>query len=95
MRNLVLFAVPLAVACAANTPPPIESGPYTCRETGLDRFIGQPASVDVAAEILRESGARTFRWTGPGIAVTMDLRTDRVNAQLDESLSRIVGVSCA
>jgi hypothetical protein len=28
------------------------------------------------------------------MAVTMDYRTDRVNAELDSTLSRIVGVSC-
>lgn len=85
----------LLTACATVPPgPPILPPNAACNADGLDRFVGQPANVEVAAQILDASGARTFRWTGPGIAVTMDLRADRVNADLDESLSRIDGISC-
>jgi hypothetical protein len=96
MRNsALLLATPLLAACStvSDIPPP-EPPAQACHATGLETFIGQPANVDVAADIRRQSGARTFRWTGPGMAVTMDYRTDRVNAELDSTLSRIVGVSC-
>ena len=96
MRNYVLLAALTLAACAttAAEPPIGERSGGTCRTDRLGRYIGQPANVDVAAAILRDSGARTLRWTGPGMAVTMDFRLDRINVDLEQSLSRIVGFSC-
>jgi hypothetical protein len=97
MRSLVLLAVLTLAACAttaAEQPIGERPGGGACRTEGLGRYVGQPANVDVAAEILRDSGARTLRWTGPGIAVTMDFSPDRINVDLDQSLSRIVGFNC-
>lgn len=70
-----------------------ESPGYTCQEAGLDVFVGQSASSEVGAEILRISGAKTLRWIPRGSAVTMDYRTDRVNVRLD-ALNRIEQISC-
>lgn len=96
MRSLLLIA-PLVLTACATVPadsPAVPTPGGMCHAEGLEHFVGQPANVDVAAQILRESGARTFRWTGPGIMVTMDLRADRVNANLNEGLNTVVGVSC-
>src|SRR5687767_6944322 len=96
MRSLFLLAALAMPACATtNAAQPIgERSTGTCRTAGLSRYVGQAANIDVAAAILRDSGARTLRWTGPGIAVTMDFSPDRINVDLDQSLSRIVGFSC-
>lgn len=100
MRKLALLSTALLAACGVTPAPDLEipvrgeTPGFTCRSDGLDRFVGQLANVDVAAEIQRASGARSLRWTGPGMAVTMDYRPDRVNVNLDERLFRIAGISC-
>jgi hypothetical protein len=71
-----------------------ESPGYACRSEGLSRFFGQIASAAAGAAMMRESGARSLRWTAPDIAVTMDLRSDRLNVELDAAHQRIVGASC-
>ena len=99
MRSTALIATSLIGACS--TVPPTEpelpvrgeTPGYICQEDGLSRFVGQEATADVGAEILRQSGARTLRWVPPGSMVTMDLRSDRVNVRLDAQ-NRIESVSC-
>jgi hypothetical protein len=90
MRTAALSLLPLLAACAeANgegpaTPPAVAEGP--CRNEGLDRFIGQTASADLGAELLKASGARTLRWGAPGMAMTMDFRADRLTVSYDEKM---------
>ena len=99
MRSFVLFTTPLIAACSTMPPSepelPIRGATpgYICTEEGLDSFVGQSASAEVGASILRQSGARTLRWIQPGTAVTMDLRQDRVNVRLDGQ-NRIESVTC-
>ncbi|MCI4590483.1 I78 family peptidase inhibitor [Sphingobium sp. BYY-5] len=83
-------ALPLAACAGANgpgpdTPPPTAEGP--CSNDGLDRFIGQKASAEVGAELLKASGAKTLRWGGPGTAMTMDFRPDRLTVSYDEQMA--------
>ena len=101
MRTPAIVAPALLLAACTGTAPVAPPSPLpavhaagTCSTAGLERFRGAAANVDVAAEMLRQSGARTFRWTGPGLAVTMDYREDRLNVELDPTLSRIVRASC-
>jgi hypothetical protein len=83
-------ALPLA-ACAttgeesAQATPPAEEGP--CSNEGLDRFVGQTATADLGAEMLKVSGARTLRWGAPGTAMTMDFRPDRLTVSYDEKMA--------
>ena len=87
MRTAVLPLLSLLAACAGvsgqgpATPPPTAEG--SCRNEGLDRFIGQTASAAIGADMLRASGARTLRWGGPGMAMTMDFRPDRLTVSYD------------
>ncbi|MDO7836522.1 I78 family peptidase inhibitor [Sphingobium sp. HBC34] len=66
------------------TPPTVAEGP--CRNDGLDRFVGQKASAEVGAALLKTSGAKTLRWGGPGMAMTMDYRADRLTVSYDDAM---------
>lgn len=78
-------------ACAGSgvegpaTPPAAAEGP--CRNDRLDAFSGQKADAGTGAAILKASGARTLRWGGPGMAMTMDFRPDRVTVGYDEQMT--------
>ena len=99
MRRVGTTATLILTACSTMPPPepvpPVrgETPGYTCSEVGLDSFVGQGATAEVGAEILRQSGARILRWIPKGGVVTMDLRIDRVNVKLD-SQNRIEAVIC-
>lgn len=96
MRRTILI-VPMALAaCATAAPPPASVGPggrYVCRQASYEEFIGRVASGEVAAELLRASGARTIRWVRPGMAMTMEYSEERLTVRL-ASNNRIVTASC-
>ena len=84
------MALALAGCAGANgpgpqTPPAAAEGP--CRHDSLDRFVGQNASADIGAQLLAASGAKTLRWGGPGMAMTMDFRADRLTVSYDEAMT--------
>tara|TARA_B100000378_G_scaffold275483_1_gene271646 strand:+ start:498 stop:797 length:300 start_codon:yes stop_codon:yes gene_type:complete len=84
------MALALAGCAGANvpgpqTPPAAAEGP--CRHDSLDRFVGQKASADIGAQLLAASGAKTLRWGGPGMAMTMDFRADRLTVSYDEAMT--------
>ncbi|PHP20854.1 peptidase inhibitor I78 [Sphingobium sp. IP1] len=66
------------------SPPAMAQGP--CRNDGLDRFTGQKATADLGAELLKASGAKTLRWGGPNMAMTMDFRPDRLTVSYDDQM---------
>lgn len=66
------------------TPPAAAEGP--CRNEGLDSFVGQKASAEAGAALLKASGATTLRWGGPGMAMTMDYRADRLTVSYDAGM---------
>ena len=99
MHKVLLF-VPMSLVACATAPPSEPEIPvrgktpgYTCRSGPYEVFIGQVATSEVGARLLRESGARTIRWVQPGMQVTMDYRTDRLTVRL-ASNNRIVTASC-
>ena len=93
MRKL-LALVPVALAActtvAAEAPEP---GKAICKAEGLERYVGQAATAEVGAAILRESRARVLRWIAHGSAVTMDFSEQRVNIKLTPD-NRIEAVTC-
>lgn len=97
MRNLVLIGALALSACATAAPPlgpPVDGGSgYVCRSEGLDRFIGQPATQALGADMLRASGARILRWVGHGMAVTMDFSPQRLTVQLTAD-NRVERANC-
>jgi hypothetical protein len=75
------------------TPVHGETAGYECRSEGLDAFVGRDATSATGSEILAKSGAKVLRWLKPGQIVTMEFRSDRVNAKLDDQ-NRITAVTC-
>lgn len=67
-----------------SAPPP--SMEAQCHGEGLDPFIGQKASAETGAAMLKASGARTLRWGAPGMAMTMDFRPDRLTVSYDQNM---------
>jgi Peptidase inhibitor I78 family len=95
MRTLI-FTLGLASlgACTIAQSDATASRPTgACHGEGLGQFTGQPASADLGARILRESGARTIRWVPKGSAVTMEYSAERVTVMLDGS-NRVERASC-
>jgi hypothetical protein len=64
-----------------------------CASNGLERFIGQPASAETEAQLKAASGAKVVRMVGPGMAVTMDFRPDRLTVRYDAD-RRILSAAC-
>lgn len=67
----------------AVSPPPME---MICKNDALPQFVGQKATQQTGAAIVAAAGARTLRWVGPGMAVTMDFRPDRVTVGYDQNM---------
>jgi hypothetical protein len=59
----------------------------------LNSFIGQPASIDLAARMMTAARAPKLRWVAAGQAVTMDFSAHRLTVQLDVQ-SRVVSMTC-
>lgn len=95
MRQLISIALSaLSLAACAVGPEPYTTGqrePISLRDEGdecgaslVQSFVGIRANTALREEITTRSGARSIRWIEPGMAVTMDYRGDRLNAELDQ-----------
>lgn len=94
MRDAFFLAPLLLAACATTPADPVVAEPAeTCRRDVLASFVGQPATQDLGARMLRETGARALRWVPQGMMVTMDYRGDRVTAYLDAA-NRVERANC-
>ena len=86
MIRPILLATPLLLgACMMNAPndTPAQSG-GTCHAEAAQSFVGQAFRPDMEQAVQRAAGARSVRVIRPGTMVTMDVRIDRVNVELDE-----------
>lgn len=92
----IAAALPLAACAATETradatpPPPTE---MTCNADAAQSHVGQTATPDLGAAILKATGARTLRWGPPRSAMTMDYRQDRVNIFYDDAY-KIERITC-
>lgn len=91
---LVLPAM-LAGCVTVEAPDPIPPQPAApvCRAEAVQDRIGQPATAEAGAELLRLSGARSLRWGPPDSMWTMDYRPDRLNVRYDRAM-RITEIGC-
>lgn len=74
-------------------PPPPEPVEGLCNATPVQDLIGRPRSDSLGAEALRRSGSRTLRWIAPGAVITQDLRSDRINIDVD-ARDRVTRLRC-
>lgn len=96
MRNPALLGALALAACATAVPPEprvIGAGGSLCRPEGLGRFVGQPATQALGAEMLRVSGARILRWVGHGMMITMDFSPERLTVHLTAD-NRVERANC-
>lgn len=97
MRTAMMMLPMLLAGCS--TPEAVSEvaasapAPGLCKPEGLEQFIGQTATADLAGVMMKQSGAQTLRWVAPGMAVTMDFRQDRLTVSYDESY-KILRASC-
>jgi hypothetical protein len=93
---MALAALPLSACAAAGAPRetavPV-AGAGECSNDGLERFTGQTLTAEMGAEMLKVSRAQTLRWSGPGMAMTMDFRQDRLTVSYDDKMV-ITSVRC-
>ncbi len=92
------IAAPALLTACVSAPrgdDPMPDGPamQTCDAAPVQGFVGRLSNADRNAEIQRLTGARTLRWIGPGMAVTMDYREDRVNVYYDAQ-QMVTQISC-
>lgn len=93
---LMLAAVALTSAAEAKTVVGIDQVPpgSKCTQSAiLNGFIGQPASVELAARMMVAARAPKLRWVAAGQAATMDFSAHRLTVQLDAQ-SRVVSMAC-
>ena len=89
-----ISAVPLAACTVTPSGQPGTGEPVgSCRNDGMDQFTGQPASQELGAQMLRQSGARTIRWVPKGSIITMEFSADRLTVLLDGS-NRVESARC-
>ena len=96
MRRFAPLAYLLLNACSsalAEPPPHGETAGRECQRAGLQHFLGQPATDNIGAQILRVSQAAALRWVRPGRMVTMEYRANRVTVHLN-SKNRIERATC-
>lgn len=92
----LMASAALLMGCAAVPPdedPVPEHGAGRCDAAPAMHLVGRERSEAVRAEALRLSGAKTLRWIAPDAVITMDLRSDRINIDLD-SKGRVTGLRC-
>ncbi|MFZ2996937.1 I78 family peptidase inhibitor [Sphingobium sp.] len=84
MKRFLILTCALATGACATMPPQGVDG--ACRNDRLDRFVGHKADANIGAALLAASGAKTLRWGGPGMAMTMDFRPDRLTVSYDAAM---------
>lgn len=81
------------IACAPVAPPPGPGAGVRCNADRVQGLVGREARPRVIARAQQRSGARTVRVIKPGMPVTMDFRSDRLNVEVD-NVSTIKSLRC-
>jgi len=85
--HLVVTIIIARASCNASAQPvpPGFSESGGCREEKARSAVGEPYSDELAERARQASGARVTRRVQPGGPDTMELRTDRLNLEVDQS----------
>ena len=89
-----LLAACQPYASAPGDPGATPETPDRCGAGKVTKWTGQADSPAMRDAIAKASGAKSIRWLTPGMAVTMDYRQDRLNANIDAS-GKYTGFHCA
>src|SRR3954447_23079405 len=98
MRNEIVLAslAVLATAADARRVVGLDQVPpgSKCEQSAiLNSFVGQPASIELAARLMTAARAPKLRWVAAGQAVTMDHSAHRLTVQLNAE-NRVVSMTC-
>lgn len=91
---LLLAFVPLAACATVPAEEPERRMPAgECEVDAANRYVGQRATAELGAELLRVTGARVLRWVPPRTAITMDFSPNRLTVSYDDNYI-IERISC-
>lgn len=89
-----LAAMPVLSACAtADVPPPPIDPVNRCQAAPGQAFIGQTASAETGAAMMRATNASEIRWVPPRTMVTMEFKYGRLTVGYDDAM-KITSVAC-
>ncbi|KGJ07997.1 I78 family peptidase inhibitor [Paracoccus sphaerophysae] len=88
MRALAILPLLALAGCVEPVPAPVQPDTDQCKASTLQGLVGQPKSV--LQTMLLPAGTRVI---GPGDAVTMDFRPDRMNVEVGTD-GRIAKIGC-
>ena len=83
---MALGAAALALAGCTTVQDTVADIEGSCDADKGQSFVGQRATAEVGAELLRLTGAQQLRWGPPNSAMTMDFRTDRLTVAYDNGM---------
>lgn len=94
MIRLTIAVLPLTLAaCAVMSPATEDRLGVQCNADRARPLVGREATPNVVERARTRSGARTVRVIKPGMAVTMDFRSDRLNLDVD-NVNTITATRC-
>lgn len=93
IRLVPALALVLGACATTAQEPPRRAPAGQCDAARVQDRVGQRATAELGATLLRLTGARTLRWVPPRTAVTMDFRPDRLTVSYDDAMV-IERISC-
>jgi Peptidase inhibitor I78 family len=65
----------------------------SCNAEGSNQLIGQAATSETGAAILKATNSRVLRWAPPGVMLTMDFSPSRVTVRLGPD-DKVMAINC-
>lgn len=80
------FAASAAALAGCATTGEVASGEGPCKSEPGQAFVGQRATAELGARLLRATGAKQLRWGPPRSAMTLDFRADRLTVSYNDAM---------